>query len=261
MTEAAYHPVHGVYCATAHTVSTAFEQEYIAVRSKEARVYTDEVLAELPDISPQHALYQEWQVRKQSAARLVNYFHRSPCSSILEIGCGNGWLCNLLSRLEQTTVIGTDINLTELQQAARVFKRNNLFFVYDVFNDAFMPGRQFDAIVFAASIQYFPSLDDILAIALRKLTARGTVHILDTFFYRSATEQVAAAERTNAYYSELGFPDMSERYFHHSLQDLQPYPYQILYNPRALVNKLKKTHNPFPWIVIEKQKLNSTTNE
>ncbi|WP_431210721.1 hypothetical protein ACQ86N_32840 [Puia sp. P3] len=73
-----------------------FEKKYILIRTLENRLYTDDELAKLPEISATHTHHKEWQIRKNSCQRLVRYLstrRRSP--EILEIGCGNGWLSHL----------------------------------------------------------------------------------------------------------------------------------------------------------------------
>ena len=66
---------------------------YLASRKKENRIYSDEQVVQLPFIEPTHIHYHEWQVRKRSALRLIHYLEKkNKPLSILEIGCGNGWL-------------------------------------------------------------------------------------------------------------------------------------------------------------------------
>ncbi|WP_431210720.1 methyltransferase domain-containing protein [Puia sp. P3] len=65
-----------------------------------------------------------------------------------------------------------DINFTELQQAARVFSNDpNLRFIHGDIDSGSLGERQFDCIVFAASIQYFPSLKKVLFKTLSCLKA------------------------------------------------------------------------------------------
>lgn len=246
-----YDLVNGVYCAGYPATPAAFEQQYIAVRTREARIYTDEMVAALPGMPRKHPAYKEWMIRKRSAERLQRYCGRKEDVYILEIGCGNGWLSNLLAKNRHTYVTGLDINMTELQQAARIFKAENLSFVYDTFSSSFMSGVQFSDIVFAASIQYFSALNDLLDLALAKLQAGGHIHILDSFFYKSAEEQKAAAARTHSYYDTLGYSTMNRHYFHHAYNDLSGYDYTVAYNPHALWNRLNPKANPFPWIIIQ----------
>src|ERR1700688_525276 len=99
-----------------------FEEIYIASRQSESRVYSDEQVAQLPFVEPSHIHYDEWQSRKRSSDRLKNYLeNKNKPLSILEIGCGNGWLSARLVAIKNSTVTAIDINRTELNQARRVF--------------------------------------------------------------------------------------------------------------------------------------------
>jgi ubiquinone/menaquinone biosynthesis C-methylase UbiE len=231
----------------------AFEKKYIACRSKENRIYTDEEVAQLPDCSPSHPHYQEWLLRKTVLKKLFNYLEqKNRPLSILEIGCGNGWLTHRLTAISRSRVTGIDINFTELQQAARVF--NNIHkakFVYGDIRSGILDDRQFDIILFPASIQYFKSLDGILELCLHHLNPCGEIHIMDTPFY-PPKEAEAARKRTENYYRLLGMPEMTDYYFHHSLHELAQFRHSILYDPFSFINRFIPNHTPFHWIRIVK---------
>lgn len=229
---------------------TGFEENYIAIRRHEQRIYSDEELVQLPVVGKQHPHHTEWQIRKRSCARLVNHLNRKRPLKILEIGCGNGWLSRELSNIPGSKVIGIDVNFTELQQAARVFSHiPNLQFIYGDIRSEIFEEMEFDCIVFAASIQYFPSVQEIIAYALAKLKKDGEIHILDSPFYKPA-EIDAAKKRTLDHYQELGFPEMANHYFHHAVTQLAMFDYEMLYQPSSLQHYLLKNKNPFPWICI-----------
>ena len=231
-----------------------FEEKYIRLRQKENRLHTDAELKLLPLVPAAHPYASEWQMRKRSAARLVQWLtgKRKPLR-ILEAGCGNGWLSHQLSAVPQSVVTGSDINFTELEQAARVFADlPNLYFIYGDIRNSFFREQYFDVIVLAASIQYFPSLQGIISAALRLLTPGGELHILDTPFYRQ-DELPAACIRTADHFRNMGFPEMSEHYFHHSWDELKRFDYRLLYDPAALQHFFARQKNPFPWICLTKK--------
>jgi ubiquinone/menaquinone biosynthesis C-methylase UbiE len=237
--------------ANVHTrIDNAFEQAYLKARTIEQRVYTDEQLALLPEIPADHVHYKEWQMRRKSADRLIDHLKaKDHPLSILEVGCGNGWLSSKLADIPEVTVTGIDINKIELQQAANVFGGNtNLSFECgDLRGDQFSE-RKYDIIVFAASLQYFQSLPEILDRALGLVKITGEVHILDTAFYKE--EEVELAQKRSVdYYEEMGCPEMSLRYFHHSCSGLHTFDYSILYDPTAMVNKMLN-RGPFYWLCI-----------
>jgi ubiquinone/menaquinone biosynthesis C-methylase UbiE len=232
--------------------NTLFEKRYISIRSMENRLYTDEEVMRLPDIASSHIHAREWMIRKRSCCRLVQYLAaRKKRLDILEAGCGNGWLAHRLSEIPGTSVTGLDINFTELQQAARVFRENqHLRFIYGGLHGSMPENRMFDVIVFAASIQYFRSLTATLHYCLRHLNPGGEIHLLDSHLYE-ASETEEARKRTFAYYDSLGYPEMSEYYFHHGISELQPFRHRILQNPRSLLNRLRGGQG-FHWVCIKK---------
>ncbi|HTE00451.1 MAG TPA: class I SAM-dependent methyltransferase [Mucilaginibacter sp.] len=228
-----------------------FEDLYIVVRQQEKRVYTDEQLQNLPDIDSLHIYCNEWKIRKRSGERLIAYLQRKRRHlRILEVGCGNGWLSARLSGINDTKVIGLDINQVEISQASRVFKKDNLEFVYDTFNDNTFENQTFDVIVFAASLQYFPSVINVLKQAQSLLNPRGEIHIIDTPLY-DPLEAYEADQRSRKYYETLGFSEMADYYYHHSISEFWGFKYRIMFNPGNIINRLFKK-DPFYWISIRK---------
>jgi ubiquinone/menaquinone biosynthesis C-methylase UbiE len=236
----------------AHTVLGDFEKFYLQLREKEGRVYSDEEVATLPEIAETHPHYREWQVRRQSSQKLISHLQKKQQGlKILEVGCGNGWLSHQLAAIPGSKVIGTDINFTELQQAAKVFyDKPNLHFIYSPIEPGVFEERQFDSIVFAASIQYFSSLTEIIRKSLKLLKPNGEIHIIDSHFY-PLSDLSAAKQRSLFYFEAAGFPEMANWYFHHNPDDLEHFNYSILYDPRSLFNRFLRNKNPFPWIRIQ----------
>ncbi len=231
----------------------SFSELYLNVREKERRIYTDDEVSELPELYPQHPHYKEWLIRGKSCKKLLAYLRiKNKPHNILEVGCGNGWLSAQMSTIHSATVTGLDITAVELEQGARVFRQiPNLDFVSGDIQSSVLNNKTFNVIVFAASIQYFPSVREILTIAIQHLTSDGEIHILDTHFYHSE-ELDSAQQRTRAYYKALGIPEMSNHYFHHCIDDLQNFAYRKMYNPVSLMNRLRPVRNPFYWICVKK---------
>ena len=234
-------------------VTTNFEEQYVALRKIEQRLYTDEQVKRLPDIDRLHAHYSEWQLRKSSCDKLIEYLRSKNTSLvILEVGCGNGWLCHQLSTIERASITGIDVNNTEVEQAKRVFAHlTNVEFFHADISEQKIRLSQFDVIIFAASIQYFRSLKEILPCALSLLKPAGEIHILDSHFYKFS-ELKGAIHRSEEYFHSIGFPGMKEHYFHHCLDELTNYHYKVLYDPNAFSVFMKKK-NPFPWVCIKNE--------
>jgi ubiquinone/menaquinone biosynthesis C-methylase UbiE len=236
------------------TFNTAeeFDKLYFRMRQKEGRIYTDADVATLPFIYTSHPHFNEWVIRKHSQKALLSYIkHKNTFANILEVGCGNGWLSSRIAKAIDAEINGLDINTHELEQARRVFKNvPNLNFINGSLQSESLQDEKFDMIIFAASIQYFSSLKQIVQIALEHLTLQGEVHIMDSPFYKQH-EITGARQRTNAYYEGLGFASMAAYYYHHSLAELANFQYKILHHPNSWKNKLSIKKNPFYWIAIK----------
>ncbi len=232
---------------------TVFEDHYLSLRQKEGRLCSDHEVIQLPELSRQHPHYTEWQLRKESAKRLLQYLEKKkPLLKILEAGCGNGWLCHFLSSLPGSSVTGTDINFAELQQASRVFSHiPNVQFVYGGLTAAEVKDCLYDHVIFASSIQYFSSLADILQYSLSLLKPGGEIQILDTRFY-AEEEKTGAKKRTDSYYRQMGYSEMSTHYFHHGWKELASFQPVVRYKPGVFKRFLFNQRNPFPWISIRK---------
>lgn len=234
---------------------TSFEKKYLACRSSEHRIYTDEEVLSLPECPAHHPHAAEWAIRKHSAGKLIRLLaDRHRPLRILEVGCGNGWLSHRLSIITGSRVTGIDINFTELQQAARIFSHcHNLSFIYGDINAGILGNQLYDVIVFAASIQYFSRPEHTLHICMQHLDRSGELHIVDSNFYASEAQAQKARERSVAYYQAIGCPGMTAHYFHHSLAALSAFRYQVNNHHGALRSRLFGTRNPFPWITIKQR--------
>jgi ubiquinone/menaquinone biosynthesis C-methylase UbiE len=232
---------------------TLFEKNYIQCRTLEQRVYTDEQVSSLPICQPTHPHFREWQLRKMSTDKLLQYLSKKKNAlQILEVGCGNGWLSHQLSTMARSRITGLDINFTELQQAARVFNNcRRLKFVYGEIQSAIPADARYDIILFAASVQYFRSLNSIIEDCLQYLATGGEIHILDTHFY-PRKQLSAAKERTRAYYASLGSAEMAGYYFHHSIEALSQFHHDVLYDPLSWKRRFFRNQTPFHWIRIKK---------
>src|SRR5882724_10097085 len=248
MNISSFNIVNNLYVPVSRNVDNYFEQQYVLLRLKEQRIHSDEEVYQLPEISAEHPHFREWMIRKQSCRQLVARLEsKKNILNILEVGCGNGWLSYQLSRIPGSRVIGLDINMVELQQAARVFNTNSkLKFIYGDIRSGIINDLKFDVIVFAASIQYFPNLKELLDVSLSQLYTGGEIQITDTHFYKQE-EVDAAVGRSKSYFTKIGFPEMSRYYYHHCITELDSYPHKILRNPYSIRNKFFG-RNPFFWI-------------
>jgi SAM-dependent methyltransferase len=223
---------------------------YLRVREKEGRLYPDDIAQGLPSVPPDHPLLAEWQARSASSNRLTDYLRRLHRQlSVLELGCGNGWLSRRIAETARASVVGVDLNAVELWQAQRLnADRPELTWVIaDVFCDPFQQ-PSFDVIVIASAIQYFEDFHRLMQALKPLLSENGEIHILDSPFY-SDQQLPSARERSRKYYEDLGIPEMADHYHHHSvtsLSSLQPEWLYVAQPPKDRVNPVKDS--PFPWV-------------
>ncbi|MEL6589681.1 MAG: class I SAM-dependent methyltransferase [Bacteroidota bacterium] len=227
-------------------ISLQFEEIYLKVLRKENRLITDAEVRELPNTFFYNLHRQEWEKRAHSNQRLLRYLKKNDQAlTIMDLGCGNGWLSHKLSKLPNLNIWGVDINLSSLQQARRICPQSNVQFAYgDIFEDIFEEAS-FDIILLSQSIAFFPNLTQLINRCRHFLNSTGEIHILDSPVYQEK-ELEGARKKTLARFDALGVPEMSVLYFHHSFQALQSFDYQVLYKP----SWLKSKDSPYPWIKI-----------
>jgi ubiquinone/menaquinone biosynthesis C-methylase UbiE len=233
----------------------SFQELYLQVRTKEKRLFEDEIVKDLPYSNKIPGKYlQEWSIRARTSIQIKKYLSKVNFGTkVLDVGCGNGWFSAQLAQLNCLDVVGLDINMVELKQGSRIFSSPNLHFCFgSIFENIFMP-ETFDFIFLNASIQYFenlPLLFDRLFLFLKK---SGEIHITDSPFY-SNKEVIAAKLRSKNYYSSINLPRMASHYFPHTFQELSFTNYRIL-NKKTIIQKisdrvLNKHYLHFPWIKI-----------
>jgi 2-polyprenyl-3-methyl-5-hydroxy-6-metoxy-1,4-benzoquinol methylase len=226
---------------------TDFVKTYGALRQREGWTCSDEVLRTLPQVAPGSEHSAEWALRARSAERFRDWLSAATPCRLLEVGCGNGWLSHFLARVNGIDVTGIDINGPELQQAQRTFQRPNLRFIESTLEA--LNATRYHHILFAASFQYFANAHAVLEAAFQRLEPGGSVHIIDTHFYKTG-ERVAAAQRSAHYFEKQQAAAMRRFYFHHCLSDIHPYKYEVRNRWSWRLHRL--TGNLFPWIQIKK---------
>ncbi|MFK7933166.1 MAG: class I SAM-dependent methyltransferase [Saprospiraceae bacterium] len=234
-----------------HQVDPTFEQAYLKARAKEQRILSAAQIKQLPYLS-NHPLAKEWQLRQKSTERFLAYVRNKEVSTLMDLGCGNGWLTHKLAPLVDK-IEAIDVNQTELEQAAEVLKAftNVQIKCCDIFSTQIT--NRFDLILVNGAVQYFPDFSLLMERLFELLTATGEIHILDSPFYH--TKDIANAKaRSDAYYESIDTPNMKPFYHHHSWDDLFNFKYQKLYDPssflRKLGNRIGRKDSPFPWIKI-----------
>ncbi len=234
-----------------------FEDLYLTVREKEKRLYPDEVIFSLPLVKKSHPHFKEWTIRTLSFNKLKDYLQKKNRPlQILDLGCGNGWMSNKLSEINDSVVTGADLNSFETAQAKRIFQNNKrvTFLSGDLYKNNLLQKNQFDIIVLAASIQYFPDLKVLIGQLTKWLRHGGEIHILDSPFYTEKNISLAKEASLN-YYKALACIRMADFYHHHQWSELSRLQFKIMnraWNDKILLKIFKTNKNYFPWIVIHK---------
>lgn len=235
----------------------SFEKKYFEIRKQENRIYSDEEVVSLPDIKKSHPHFSEWEIRKASFNQLKIFLRKkNKPLFILDIGCGNGWMGNKLTELNNSWVTGMDVNGFEMEQAGRVFKNNrHLEFIYSSPMNL-PPGfdKKFDIILLAASVQYFPDLKLLINQLFSLLKENGEIHFTDTHFY-SEKEIQSAKQRSRDYFKRMEQEEMDKFYYHHAWNELKKFNFKI--RNRSWIDWVKakifgQKANFFPWIIIKK---------
>jgi len=225
------------------------EERYLKARSLEGRVLTNNQVSKLPFTTTVHSHHNEWKLRAKSYKRLLSVIKKRKPVTLLDIGCGNGWLIgNLGKEFSNCEFTGVDLNRIELKQASQLFGNDNTRFCYfDLINNTFFDNESFEVIIFNASIQYFDDLSTIIKIAKSLLKPNGLLLINDSPLYNNSNESKEAKQRSKAYYKQLGVPEMANNYFHHTVDELTELGFAKYQNWTALVPKY-----PFPLYIYSK---------
>lgn len=82
--------------------------------------------------------------------------------NILDLGCGNGWLAGQLVKEFEHNYFCVDVNLSELEQGARVFENKNISFIYsDIFKTS-LAANTFDLVIINSALQYFQDVSALM---------------------------------------------------------------------------------------------------
>lgn len=231
-----------------------FETPYIRCRSKDSYILSDAEVSELPGTFLYNLHRKEWSLREKSMNRLYAYMKKQNIgagsdASVLDLGCGNGWIANRLSQLERFDVWGLDINMNELEQAARVFSNDSLNFCYGNVYEPIFEDSSFDYVILSDTISYFSNLQQLINRCRSLLKSGGEIHILDSPIYAENEIDEAKAKQED-YYKKWGCDEMMEYYHFHTKQDFSHYDYEYLYNYGFFKKLFRRKDSPYPWIKI-----------
>ena len=194
-----------------------FIRDYETIRAAEGRGGNSEkYYRALPfkDLSGHHKA--DWRIRARSFNVLVNKVLtrlQAPLErslKVLDLGAGNGWLSNRLAA-QGDRVFAVDLLVND-QDGLGAWKNYEHTFtpMQAGFNHLPIADHFADTVIFNASFHYSENYTETLREALRVLSPRGNIVILDSPVYRRAESgQQMVQEREAQFKEKYGFPSDS----------------------------------------------------
>lgn len=208
-----------------------FLTDYESIRRSEGRgSASSDYYRALPFKDLSGRFRADWRIRARSynllvkvLTRLQNPLERS--LKILDLGAGNGWLSNRLAA-HGDRVLAVDLSVDE-QDGLGAWKHYEHSFtpVQAEFNHLPVMDRLADAVIFNASFHYSENYVETLKEALRVLSAKGLIVLMDSPVYRRDISGKKMVEEREAQFKEkFGFASdqlQSENYLTYArLKDL-----------------------------------------
>jgi 2-polyprenyl-3-methyl-5-hydroxy-6-metoxy-1,4-benzoquinol methylase len=186
----------------------------------------EQALSYYPDGPLRHWLRLKSKIGQMPTDMFVPYLNGKQPGSILEIGCGYGFLSNCLSiRFADAKVLGIDINTKRINGAkATVQGRTNISFEH--VNAFDLPDAQWDCIILVDVIHHVArkNQEEIVKTCFRLLKPGGTLiiremdpgadpikfvfsHAWEYAFYREVWKSVSVKMMTN-WFNNCGLADM-----------------------------------------------------
>ena len=118
--------------------------------------------------------------RHKLAKEVLDHINFSEEVQILEVGCGNGWLCFQIGNMLHNTseIVGIDINEKAISQATSTLKPENIQFLVKDINEIDYKNR-FDYIISVNSYHHFIDHEKILGKIKDALKPDGRFLVVD----------------------------------------------------------------------------------
>ncbi|MDZ7360805.1 MAG: NUDIX domain-containing protein [candidate division KSB1 bacterium] len=192
----------------------AFCEKYDALRVREGWASeVPEFYQHLPfqDLSGRHP--QEWRWRAQSFCFLQNWLaknFKNRMARILDLGAGSGWMSWHLA--ERHEVLAVDVNVGPHGLSALSNLPRRFLAVQAESEHLPLASHVFDVAVANASWHYVKNPEKTFEKIAEVLRPGGKLIVMDSPTYPSRLAALAAHERTQAYYTEMGVPELAQNY-------------------------------------------------
>lgn len=148
----------------------------------------------------------DWRIRAASFRALERLLSPLPPACIVDMGAGNGWLSNrLAARGHEVLAVDLLVNAEDGLGAWRNYD-NRFTPLQAEFTRLPLPDSAASIVVFNASFHYSESYEETLTEALRVLTSRGKILVMDSPVYHDPESgERMAAERRQQFLARYGF--------------------------------------------------------
>lgn len=116
---------------------------------------------------------------KISCQNICDYLKDKEYKNLLDIGCGTGYLIDMLSKNHKAEYTGLDLS-PEMIKEANKKKIKNATFIEGISDDLPFEDKSFDIVTCSQSFHHYPETDKPLKEALRVLKPGGLYIISDT---------------------------------------------------------------------------------
>ena len=194
-----------------------FIQEYETVRLAEGRKASNpNFYKQLPFTPADHPAAEMWkqrahafQVFVDSVIKDMEKGNNSPIN-ILDLGAGNGWLSNQMSRRGHCAT-AVDLTINEFDGLGVHARYDHSFTpIQAEFDYLPIEDNQFDVVIFNASLHYSTDYAQTISEASRATKPNGRIVIIDTPVYEQAESgHQMVAERESSFEKRFGFKSNS----------------------------------------------------
>lgn len=192
----------------------AFCQKYDMLRLQEGWASeTPHYYQNLPfcDLTERHP--HEWQLRATSFRLLQKWVERNFKSArlrILDVGAGSGWMSREL--VANHDVLAIDANAGPHGLGALPVAQRHFMAVQAELERLPLADHAFDLVIANASLHYTNKVEAVLGKISSLLRPGGKLIVLDSPAYATRAAAAAAHDRTQAYYAQMGVPELAENY-------------------------------------------------